>query len=425
MTRDRDIERVLERWFAEGPTQMPDRLFDVVDHIDRFPQRHRARLVTRFVAMNQNLRFAVAAVAVLVVAGAGAAFLTRPASVGTEPSPTPSAAPSASSPSATVPLALQSKWTSIGTRTVPGRPPGWTGLIIDPTSFLELNDGPDAVRNAASPAGVDTISLRLEITTWGCHVDDAATYSFVLSDAGDTLTLTPVDDACSGRSTVLAGAWARTNCGGDPYSWCLGNLEPGRHTSARFNPLSSSSTDYTYGQLSYTVPAGWSNSEDQPGNYTLGRPSDQAGTAIYMFGEVVPHSQGDESCSEKAALGVDRTPEAFATWLGRLPGLESTQPVAVTIGGRNGFMVDVSLVPDWTQTCPYSEGDPIVSTFTDSDPGPGFDWHVGGDARARYIFLDQPGGTSLLIDIEAPDKVTWDAFVQEAMPVVDSILFNP
>ena len=28
MTPDHDIERVLERWFTEGPTQMPDRLLE-------------------------------------------------------------------------------------------------------------------------------------------------------------------------------------------------------------------------------------------------------------------------------------------------------------------------------------------------------------------------------------------------------------
>ena len=87
MTRDQDIERVLERWFSEGPTQMPDRLFEYVDHIDRLPQRRRARLMTRFVAMNSTVRLAAAAVVILIVGVAGAVFLTRPASVGTEPSP--------------------------------------------------------------------------------------------------------------------------------------------------------------------------------------------------------------------------------------------------------------------------------------------------------------------------------------------------
>ena len=40
MTRDQDIERVLDQWFTEGPTQMPSRfLDDTLDRIDRAPRR--------------------------------------------------------------------------------------------------------------------------------------------------------------------------------------------------------------------------------------------------------------------------------------------------------------------------------------------------------------------------------------------------
>ena len=43
MTRDHDIERVLDQWFTEGPTQMPDRFLDgTLDRIDRAPQRRLA-----------------------------------------------------------------------------------------------------------------------------------------------------------------------------------------------------------------------------------------------------------------------------------------------------------------------------------------------------------------------------------------------
>ena len=40
MTRERDIERVLEAWLEPGPSVMPDRVFDaVLDRIEREPQR--------------------------------------------------------------------------------------------------------------------------------------------------------------------------------------------------------------------------------------------------------------------------------------------------------------------------------------------------------------------------------------------------
>ena len=49
MTRPRDIERVLEAWFLDGPSHMPDRLFDaVLDRVERVPQRRLARLSLRF-----------------------------------------------------------------------------------------------------------------------------------------------------------------------------------------------------------------------------------------------------------------------------------------------------------------------------------------------------------------------------------------
>ena len=88
-------------------------------------------------------------------------------------------------------------------------------------------------------------------------------------------------------------------------------------------------------------------------------------------------------------------------------------------------MVDLSVDPAWTHTCPYSDGKPMVSTFVDSVPGPGYDYNVVYPANARYIFLTQPDGNSLLIDIEAPDKATWDALVADAMPIVESFQFNP
>ena len=58
MTHDRDTERLLDLWFAEGPTQAPDRVIDVVaDRIGRHPQRPGWRLQPwRDFHMNTNLQ---------------------------------------------------------------------------------------------------------------------------------------------------------------------------------------------------------------------------------------------------------------------------------------------------------------------------------------------------------------------------------
>ena len=44
--RERDIERLLDRWFADGPTEVADRVIDeVADRIDRQPQRPAWRVL--------------------------------------------------------------------------------------------------------------------------------------------------------------------------------------------------------------------------------------------------------------------------------------------------------------------------------------------------------------------------------------------
>ena len=45
MTHERDIERILDHWFADGPDEAPDRVLDVVvDRIERQSQRPAWRL---------------------------------------------------------------------------------------------------------------------------------------------------------------------------------------------------------------------------------------------------------------------------------------------------------------------------------------------------------------------------------------------
>jgi len=104
MTSERDIERVLDHWFAERPTQVADRVLDeVADRIGREP-RKPAWQVWRTRHMNGTAKSLAAVAAVVLVAIVGFALL-RPSSgpsVGTTPTTSPIASPSLSpSPSRT------------------------------------------------------------------------------------------------------------------------------------------------------------------------------------------------------------------------------------------------------------------------------------------------------------------------------------
>ena len=95
MTQQRDIDRLLDDWFSDGPTHAPDRVIEVVaDRIERQPQRPAWRLDWRLFPVNALSKIAVVAAAVLIVAVVGYNLLPgRSTGVG---GPAPSASPTAS-----------------------------------------------------------------------------------------------------------------------------------------------------------------------------------------------------------------------------------------------------------------------------------------------------------------------------------------
>jgi hypothetical protein len=101
MTQHDDIERLLDRWFEQGPDQAPDRVVDIViDRIERQSQRPAWRLHWRPYPVNAYWKTAVAAAAVLIVAGIGFNLLNGSSTGLGAPSVTPGAS-ARPSPSAT------------------------------------------------------------------------------------------------------------------------------------------------------------------------------------------------------------------------------------------------------------------------------------------------------------------------------------
>lgn len=99
MTHEREIERVLDLWFADGPTEAPDRVFDVViDRIERQSQRPAWRLSRRVVPVSAYLKpvAAIAAVVILAVVGFNLLPLDRSGVGGPAPTASPSPSPSPS-----------------------------------------------------------------------------------------------------------------------------------------------------------------------------------------------------------------------------------------------------------------------------------------------------------------------------------------
>ncbi len=96
----------------------------------------------------------------------------------------------------------------------------------------------------------------------------------------------------------------------------------------------------------------------------------------------------------------------------------------MSISGLAGFRMDLALGAAATP-CSFSEGQPHQELFTDRDPADGFSTGIHATERQRVYLIDVEPGRAILVAIVAPTEIAFDAFVDEATAVVESLTFNP
>jgi len=458
MSRERDIERVLDAWLAQGPTVMPDRLFDgVLDRIERQPQRRLARLQRRFATMRPITIFAAAA-AIAVAVGAGIVLLGRPstpdvAAPTTAPSvvPTPTAVPSPS-PVAGLPDGVAGTWIR-APRALPasgisepavllldlGTVGTATQVRADPGTMRWLSEGGwrFGSRGSSPAPGRLAFETTLAVPNAGCDVGTVGEYAYTLYDDGRVLDLAAVDEPCAGRAEAYAGTWRLRDCRlprSNLGTICAGDLPAGTHTSAFFDPWNLS--DGAYGALRLTVPEGWSNSEDFLTSFFL-VPSEEYAKedggdleswhGIYVQRAASAAAQ-DEECSNVEQPGVARTLDGLTAWLAAHPGLAASEPLELTIDFKRATLTDLAIDPAWTATCPDAPGGhPLVALFREADDG-GWDWGLGwpgNQDRQRVILVElEPENVMLIAINDTNSQARFDELVAKAMPIVESFEFR-
>lgn len=429
MNGRRDIERTLDIWLVDGPSVMPDRLFDaVLDRVERTPQRRLARLTLRLTEMNPRIRLFTLAAAGLLVALVGLYLFNRMApdsNVGASPSP---AATPTLPASTAMPAAIEGIWI--------GGPRELAGLDADAGRVLTFqsngdfvvrasaNDPANRIRSAVAGAGVDRVTLSSKPADIDCGEGDAGTYTWSISADGQTLTLAADGaDGCSVRQSALPGDWELVDCPTADDN-CLGTIAAGSHPSHFFDPQIGPGESWTprYAAITYTVPDGWVNVEDWPDFYRLAPSAAKDEASIFFVRDVVLSSRAD-LCSDAADPDAATTPEAISAAL-PVPGLTASRPEAVTIGGLAGFSIDVELDASLATSCPFSEGRPHQELLTDRDSGEGFSFGIEGDLRQRLYLLEVEPGRTTLVVVEAT-QAGFDAFVDDAAAIVESLTFNP
>jgi hypothetical protein len=172
------------------------------------------------------------------------------------------------------------------------------------------------------------------------------------------------------------------------------------------------------------VPLGWTNYTDHPGVFGLVPPGSDwdavdIGQADYILAET--HiATSREGCADGPSR--IRTPAAFAQWLAQEPGLQTTKPAPVTVGGLSGLVVDIRMRKDWKKTCKWSHGLPAAQVLWGLPPTPKELAHgmIPQPMVMRLYLLAYRGGT-LGIEI---DEVRGSSRLAAYSAVVNSFRFN-
>ena len=190
-------------------------------------------------------------------------------------------------------------------------------------------------------------------------------------------------------------------------------LPPGNYASEEFRPT-----------LTYTVPEGWVVFDDVPGQFELALENQDP--YIYVWRDVRVIAS---DCTEEPQPGVGASAADIAGALATRDGLMKSEPEPVAIGGLDGYVIDARMDPDWTEACPFSDGDPTVPTIIGTEPLTGFVlWGTLAGSSQRYYFLDlgaDAADGNIAISVEVCCGADWDEVMATVEPVIDSFAFAP
>jgi hypothetical protein len=171
---------------------------------------------------------------------------------------------------------------------------------------------------------------------------------------------------------------------------CLGLVDAGTYKTEQFWP-----------RITYTVPDGWANYEDTPGNFLLVPPDGtldgvDLGVSDYIgvYTAVLP---AESRCSESAAF-VDPTPAAIARAIRSRNDLHASKPESVSVGGLDGVVMDVGLADGWDKSCDFIAPKPFGTLMVGSSPSSFHHGIVPGQTVRLYL-LDN-GHQTQAIEVE-------------------------
>ncbi len=222
------------------------------------------------------------------------------------------------------------------------------------------------------------------------------------------LAVTASGSAASTSITPTAAAAPTVACPNPHGGSCLGALAPGAYTTQSFAPA-----------ITYTVPAGWTNTEDSLGNFGLQLTGDFRYLGIYRDANV-PYK-----CEEYPDPDISQSVSDYTRWLRRHPLLHVTKPRPVTVGGLHGVVMDISKRPGTEgKGCTFGEIYTGAVAFIVGGRGPSSLHHVildtPGFKERLYLLRYKRGNVAIEV---GPEGTSLDAYLREVTPIIRSLRF--
>ena len=173
---------------------------------------------------------------------------------------------------------------------------------------------------------------------------------------------------------------------------CLGPLAAGTYRTTVFE------TPFTF-----TVPEGWANYEDLPGNVLLVPPGSDILGVDANTSDFVGVYQGvaveDSICQPRPEAGVGTSAEAMAAALASRPGIIVSDPVPVEVGGLSGLVIDIVTDSSSDAGCHLPDFPfPIVPLFIGMGPA-SLEHSQWGDGFTTRLYLLDRGDTNVVIEV--------------------------
>lgn len=436
MSASRDFDRLMEAFFEDGPTVMPDRVLNAIaDDVDRIDVRADAGS-WRNPFMLRSMFAAAVVVAVLLGGWAIYSAINQSPDVGPPadsiaPMPSDDGLPEPTSDGRSeLPEELRHSWVGPG-RTVGGVPGTDRGDLLWENSLwrYELKDGVDFW---SVPSLTREGDLHLLTGADGiCAAGDEGTYAWALHQSGTILSVATGTDDCVARAQAIPGTYQRAACR-DAGAYCLGELGIGTYASHVFEPRPQAPEGLRHGAMLYTVPADWANYVDSPEVYGLTpiaqyQDYDDAEPDCYdcpgtrdLITVLSNPGAATEDCLETNVPGVGSTPTELLAWLTEHPGLITSEPQRTVVGGVTSSSVIIEAAEDWTGTCDPENPFAAVPIFYRDNS---YHWALNVGTRYHVTLVDLGDGDTVAIVVDTADDADLESFVETARPIVESFEF--